>query len=66
MRPHGVKPAVVIDPAIGITDELRARMIGQYQVLKRDLDTQRTLFASLTAQKNQSDVLRSAQSETAV
>jgi capsular exopolysaccharide synthesis family protein len=63
---HGVKPAVVIDPAVGITDELRAQMIGQYQVLKRDLDTQRSLFASLSAQKNQSDVLRSAQSETAV
>ena len=41
-------------------------MIGEYQVLKRDMETQRTLFASLTAQKNQSDVLRSAQSETAV
>ena len=63
---QGLKPAVVIDPAVGITDESRARMIGQYQVLKRDLDTQRTLFASLSAQKNQSDVLRSAQSETAV
>jgi succinoglycan biosynthesis transport protein ExoP len=63
---NGVKPAVVLDPNVGINDELRARMIGQYQVLKRDLDTQRTLFASLTAQKNQSDVLRSAQSETAV
>ena len=43
------------------TTRLRARMIGQYQVLKRDLETQRALFASLTAQKNQSDVLRSAQ-----
>jgi succinoglycan biosynthesis transport protein ExoP len=63
---NGVKPAVVIDPNVGINDELRARMIGQYQVLRRDLETQRTLFASLTAQKNQSDVLRSAQSETAV
>jgi succinoglycan biosynthesis transport protein ExoP len=62
----GVKPAVVLDPGVPITDETRARMIGQYQVLKRDIETQRTLFASLTAQKNQSDVLRSAQTETAV
>jgi succinoglycan biosynthesis transport protein ExoP len=62
----GLKPAVVIDSATGITDEVRARMIGQYQVLKRDIETQRALFGSLTAQKNQSDVLRSAQTETAV
>jgi capsular exopolysaccharide synthesis family protein len=62
----GVKPAVLLDPATPITDETRARMIGQYQVLKRDIETQRVLFASLTAQKNQSDVLRGAQTETAV
>jgi capsular exopolysaccharide synthesis family protein len=63
---NGVKAAVVIDPAVGITDELRARMISEYQVLKRGIDTQRSLFESLTAQKNQSDVMRSAQTETAV
>jgi capsular exopolysaccharide synthesis family protein len=63
---NGVKPAVVIDPNVGITDEERARMISEYQVLKRDIDTERTLFESLTAQKNQSDVMRSAQTETAV
>ena len=49
-----------------ITDETRARVMGDYQVLKRDIETQRTLFASLSAQKNQSDVARAAQSETAV
>jgi capsular exopolysaccharide synthesis family protein len=41
-------------------------MIGQYQVLKRDIETQRALFESLSAQRNQSDVMRSSQGETAV
>jgi capsular exopolysaccharide synthesis family protein len=62
----GVKPAVTIDPATGITDDLRARMIGQYQVLKREIDTQRALFESLSAQRNQTDVLRGAQADSAV
>jgi succinoglycan biosynthesis transport protein ExoP len=62
----GATPAVTVDPAVGITDDLRARMMGNYQVLKRDLETQRTLFASLSAEKNQSEVVRAAQAETAV
>jgi succinoglycan biosynthesis transport protein ExoP len=65
-RDNGEKPAVTIDPAVGITDDLRARMIGQYQVLKREIETQRTLFQSLSAERNQSDVLRSSQSQTSV
>ena len=66
LRSEGDHPAIVIDPATGITDDERARMMGEYQVLKRDIETQRSLFESLSAQKNQSDVIRAAQAETAV
>jgi succinoglycan biosynthesis transport protein ExoP len=66
LKADGDQAGMTIDPAVGITDDLRARMIGQYQVLKRDIETQRTLFGSLSAQKNQSDVVRAAQAETAV
>lgn len=62
----GMQPVVTIDPTVGVTEDIRARMMGQYQVLRRGIETKRALFQALTAQKNQSDVMRSAQAETAV
>ena len=66
VKAEGDHASFVLPESGPITDEMRARIMGDYQVLKRDIETQRSLFASLSAQKNQSDVVRAAQSETAV